>query len=106
MSGGGIEAVLRDHVQVEGFDEIGVYWKYGCDCSWTGNSDDEHRAHVAAAVLAWLDARLTEGDVVEAVARNRWPSFDECDVGTQRVMRAYVESDLSAVRGVLGGEGL
>ena len=51
-----VAEALAEHMLTSGFDEVDVYWKYACVCSWTGQSDDEHRAHVVAVVLAALDA--------------------------------------------------
>lgn len=61
-------AVLAAHVQVSGFDEIGDWFSYACSCSATGDSDEWHREHVAAAVHVWLSSALLAPEVVEAAA--------------------------------------
>ena len=47
-----VAAVLAEHTMVTGFDEIGDYHAYACDCSFSGKSDGDFHAHVAAALLA------------------------------------------------------
>ena len=57
MNAAEIAAVLAEHIQVSGFDEIEEWHAYGCDCGFSGNSDDDHRAHVAAAIADRLAAQ-------------------------------------------------
>lgn len=79
--------VLAAHIQVEGFDEIGGYWKYGCDCSWTGSGDADHRAHLAAAIRDHIAERLADAGAVEvvgdALGKTEWDdglTYHECNL--------------------------
>lgn len=78
MSGPTLESVLLRH---EITWEPRAYPSYECCCGWNGalgddgGADDGRHdtqqaatAHVAAAVLAWIEGRLADGDVRAAVA--------------------------------------
>lgn len=100
-----LREVLAEHVQVSGFDELGAWHPYACACGgFSGQSDDEHRAHVEAAILAHLADVLGSEDVREAVRSAVANTVCRCDDALGGIICADCDADaaLTAVRAALG----
>jgi hypothetical protein len=69
--GGAIAEVLAAHVQVTGYDEIGVWFNYACSCSAFGDSDEWHREHVAEVLADLLAAERQRGRAEERAGECR-----------------------------------
>lgn len=59
-----LAGVLAAHTPTNGFDEIGVWFNYGCSCSAVGDSDEWHRRHIAEAIAS---DRLLDSDALRAL---------------------------------------
>jgi hypothetical protein len=107
---GRLREALGEHASVRGFDEIGQWFSHACACSWHGQSDADHCAHVAdvaaQTVAAWLrEQRETVAEESRAgyYGPARGYQWHELTDGSKRGWRDAADAALAALVAAIGG---